>query len=125
MLPHNEQRFRELSGDVDDRVSGRFSLAELNTFLTGLSRLELRPAVSTPPPATLSAYSSNYVAAMVEYVCGRRDIDPPAWTRSIEVLPEPQFGTALQSLRLHLLTCSPPPFRRRNIFVDTSIGGQV
>lgn len=26
------------------------------------------------------------------------------------------------SLRLHLLTRSPPPFRRRNLFVDSSIG---
>ena len=44
---------------------------------------------------------------------------------AIEALSEPEFGSQLQSLRLHLLTHSPPPFRRRNIFIDTSIGGQV
>jgi len=31
----------------------------------------------------------------------------------------------LQSLRLHLLTHSPPPFRRRNIFIDSSPDKQV
>lgn len=118
-------RFCELVAQVDDPVSGRYSLAELNAFLSRLSALELPPAVSILPPANLSAYSSNYVAAMVEYACGRRGIDPPGWTRAIEVMPEPRFGSQLQSLRLHLLAHSPPPFRRRNIFIDTSIGGQV
>jgi hypothetical protein len=28
-------------------------------------------------------------------------------------------------LRAHLLTSSPPPFRRRNIFIDTTLGGRV
>jgi hypothetical protein len=40
-------------------------------------------------------------------------------------LEEPAFGTALQSLRLHLLTHSPPPFRLRNIFIDSSLGQRV
>jgi hypothetical protein len=35
------------------------------------------------------------------------------------------FCSSLQSLRMHLLTHSPPPFRRRNIFIDSSLGQRV
>jgi len=31
----------------------------------------------------------------------------------------------LLGLRLHLLTHSPAPFRRRNIFIDASVGARV
>jgi hypothetical protein len=35
------------------------------------------------------------------------------------------FGSTLVSLRLYLLTHSPPPFRRRNIFIDATVGSSV
>jgi hypothetical protein len=35
------------------------------------------------------------------------------------------FGSELQSLRLYLLTHSPPPFRARNIFIDSSLGDRI
>jgi hypothetical protein len=35
------------------------------------------------------------------------------------------FGSDLQNLRLYLLTHSPPPFRRRNIFIDSTLGDRV
>jgi hypothetical protein len=62
---------------------------------------------------------------MVEYACAKRSVAPPAWTRTVTPLPDPVFATALQSLRLHLLTHSPPPFRARNIFIDASVGERV
>ena len=124
-LPRQALRFSELVAGVDDPVSRRYALAELSTLLARLSAPELQAAVAVAPPVTLSAFSSNYVAAMVEYACVRRGLSPPSWTRAIEALSEPVFATQLRSLRLHLLTRSPPPFRRRNIFIDTSIGGQV
>ena len=43
----------------------------------------------------------------------------------IAPLASPVFGSKLESLRLYLLTHSPPPFRRRNIFIDASIGARV
>jgi hypothetical protein len=61
----------------------------------------------------------------VEYACAKRALAVPKWTRMVEPLPEPVFATELQSLRLHLLTHSPPPFRARNIFIDATLGGQV
>jgi hypothetical protein len=61
----------------------------------------------------------------VEYACARRGIEVPAWTGQIPPLASPLFGSQLESLRLYLLTHSPPPFRRRNIFIDASIGARV
>jgi hypothetical protein len=40
-------------------------------------------------------------------------------------LAEPYFATSLKSLREHLLVAAPIPFKRRNIFVDASVGARV
>ncbi len=117
-------RFQELIGTAAE-AEPSFALAELNSFLSKLSGGELRDAVAAWPMVTLTPYVGNYVAAMVEYACGRRAMAPPAWTRSIEPLIEPVFASALQSLRVHLLIHSPAPFRRRNIFIDSSLGARI
>jgi hypothetical protein len=103
----------------------RYALAELNTLLSGLTATELRDAIAGPAPAGLSAFVANYVAAMVEYACAKRAVAVPTWVRDIAPLAEPAFGTTLKSLRLHLLTRSPLPFRRRNIFIDATLGDQA
>ena len=123
VLPDTQQQFLTLVEGVGENA--RFVLADLNDLLTALSADELQIAVSQYPPAKLSAYYQNYIAAMVELACARRKIEPPAWTREVEPLPQPVFGSDLLSLRLHLLRSSPPPFRNRNIFIDTSLGGRV
>jgi uncharacterized protein (DUF1778 family) len=118
-------RFQDCTRSCASASTPSFALAELNTLLSGLNAAELRDAVAVASSATLSAFLANYVAAMVEYVCAQRAIAAPPWTRAVEPLADPSFGSSLQSLRLHLLTHSPPPFRRRNIFIDSSIGQQV
>ena len=123
-------------GSLDDRAAAlweklkdeharRFALAELNDFLTSLGAIELRGAFRTPPPASVPAETANYVAAMVELACAKHRIAPPDWTHAIAPLTTPWFGSTLAGVRLHLLAHSPPPFRRRNIFIDTSLGGRV
>jgi hypothetical protein len=118
-------RFQDCVRDCADSASPRFALAELNSLLSNLTAGELRDAIATPPPPGLSPFLSNYIAAMVEYACGQRAVAVPEWTRSIEPLVEPVYGSALQSLRLYLLTHSPPPFRVRNIFIDATLGDRV
>lgn len=108
-----------------DEPSRRFALAELHDLLAALDADELRRASASPPPQSLPPETANYVAAMVEYACAKRGIEAPAWTRTIAPLAAPAFGSQLESLRLQLLARSPPPFRRRNIYIDTSIGGRV
>ena len=117
-------RFQELVADAAGPAPS-FALAELNSLLSKLSGGELREAVAAGPTIALTPYVANYVAAMVEYACGRRAMAAPAWTRSIVPLSEPVFASSLQSLRLHLLIHSPAPFRRRNIFIDSSLGARI
>lgn len=125
LLSTPAQRFADLVEACASTESSGYGLAELNSFLTDLSAAELRIAVAAMPAAKLTAYLTNYIAAMVEYACERKAVAVPAWTRAVEPLSEPVFASGLQSLRLHLLTHSPPPFRRRNIFIDSSLGARV
>lgn len=125
VLPDSAAQWQQHLRDLVRSNGGRIALAGLSGWLSGLSSGELRVAVASAPPADLSSFESNYVAAMVESACSAHDLPAPQWTREIAPLREPAFGTELMSLRLHLLVHSPPPFRRRNLFIDTSVGGQV
>jgi hypothetical protein len=102
-----------------------FALAELNSLLSRLTAVELADAIAAPPTVTLTPFLANYIAAMIESACEKRGMPVPGWTRTIGPLSEPVFGSALQSLRLYLLTHSPASFKRRNIFIDSSLGDQV
>ena len=125
LLPVAATRFQALTAACVGEDDRRFALAGLNTFLAGLGAGELRDAVAARPQKALAPIPANYIAAMVESACARSRVAPPAWTGEIAPLAEPLFGSELQSLRLYLLTHSPPAFRRRNIYIDASIGAQV
>ena len=124
LLSAPARRFQELTEACADSADACFALAELNTWLASLVAGELREAVTSPPPA-LTPYFANYVVAMVEQACTKHGVVPPSWTRAIAPLAEPVFGSTLMSLRLYLLTHSPAPFRRRNIFIDSGVGTRI
>ena len=124
VLPGRAARWRELAHAVASSDDQRLALAALSSWLAGLAAAELADALEAPPPR-LPAYPANTVAAMVEHACAAAGVNPPAWTRQVAPLASPVFGSALSSLRLHLLANSPAAFRRRNLFVDTAVGGQV
>jgi hypothetical protein len=117
-------RFQECVAECANHVEPSFALAELNALLSSLTASEMRHAIAAPPSVALTPFVANYLAAMVEYGCSRCRIPPPVWTRAVAPLDNPVFGTTLQSLRLHLLTQSPPPFRHRNIFIDATLGAR-
>jgi hypothetical protein len=123
-MPAPALRFQELTRTCAESSQARFALAELNSWLADLGAGELQEAVSSPP-AGLTPYLANYIAAMVESACARRGVGPPSWVHATAPLAEPVFGSELMSLRLYLLTHSPAPFRRRNIFIDASVGSRV
>ena len=125
MLSAPATAFQEAVTALSGAAEPSFALAELHSLLAGLTAAELRQAVAVAPQAELSPFLANYIAAMSETACSQRGLPAPAWTRKIEALAEPVFGSALPSLRLYLLTHSPAPFRRRNIFIDSSVGAQV
>lgn len=126
LLPARAGEFARLVADCRPGERGRYALAALNAFLASLADAELAEAVGQrPEPWPRDAIIANRVAAMVEHACARQRVAMPAWLREIEPLASPVFDSELKGLRLHLLSHSPPAFRRRNLFVDSSIGDQV
>jgi hypothetical protein len=121
------EAFRSLTAQLDDQnrtgeAKPAFILAELNDLLTAAAanqfELLARPPIHDP-------YLANYVAAMVEQAAHFLGVLPPAWTSGVAPLSQPVFAVPWPSLRAHLLLESPVPFRRRNIFIDSSIGARV
>lgn len=125
VLPRLGEAFQSLVRRARLANPPGFALAELHTFLEGLTPAELSEGAAAAPDVALPPFLANYVAAMVETACLRKSERVPEWTRRIAPLSEPAFGSSLQSLRMHLLTHSPPAFRRRNIFIDSTLGAQV
>ncbi|TLZ29562.1 MAG: DUF1778 domain-containing protein [Gammaproteobacteria bacterium] len=125
VLPVPAREFQEALRALTGSAAPSFALADINSLLSKLIPTELRDAVAAPPEDELPPFLANYVSAMVEAACAKHRIGVPTWTRRIAPLDEPAFGSTLGSLRLHLLTHSPAPFRRRNIFIDATLGDRV
>jgi hypothetical protein len=124
-LPMPEREFHESVRALKGPHDPSFTLAALNSLLSRLTATELREAIASAPTVELPPFLANYVAAMVETACEKRGLRLPAWVHSIAPLASPAFASTLQRLRLYLLTHSPAAFRRRNIFIDASLGAQV
>ena len=119
-------RFEELLGTLITVTEHRFVLAELNDRLSVLTPADLREAMAQAAVNELSPFLQNYVAAMVEHASYMKGVSAPAWTSRIAPLERPWFASTLKSLRMHLLrSSSPVAFRRRNIFIDATIGARV
>jgi hypothetical protein len=99
-----------------------YAFAELHDFLLALSPSQVATALETLPDVKLTALRANQVAAMVETAGSQKGSALPEWVCRVPPLTEPWFASSLTSLRLHLLTCTPPAFRRRNLFVDSTLG---
>ena len=125
LLPGRAAQWQGLLRDLLVPEDKRLALAALSHWLADSDPGKLADVLESPPSPGLPEQLANTVAAMVEHVCAARGQKPPAWTSEIAPLAQPSFGSALLSLRLHLLTNSPAAFRRRNLFVDTVVGGQV
>jgi hypothetical protein len=105
---------------AESRIS--YPLAELNDLLAAAAAEDI-PRL--PEPRIEDPYRLNYVTAMVEVAAHRAGVLPPAWVDRVHPLAFPVFVDPSLRLRAHLLTASPPPFRRRNIFIDSTIGDRV
>jgi hypothetical protein len=125
VLPQPARRFDGLVRQLAGSRQPAFALAEINDFLSACAVSEFQAAVAEPPRARPGVEWANYLAAMIEYGAGRRGVPVPSWVRDIPPLERPLFGSELPSLRLYLLAHSPAPFRRRNIFIDATLGDRV
>lgn len=124
-LPAPAARFADLLDELRREERPSYVLAALNDFLTGLAAADLAAAVADADLAGLSPFLRNYVAAMVEQAAQRRRVAPPAWARDVEPLEEPWFAVPFAGLRPHLLATAPVAFKRRNLFVDSTVGDRV
>ena len=125
VLPARSLRFHDILHSLRDDEACRFGLAALNDFLSDLGVTEFVSAVESAELADLSPFVANYVCALVEQAAQLYNLPSPAWTNAVEPLSEPYFAAPLMSLRPHLLRASPVPFRRRQLFVDSSLGDRV
>lgn len=125
VLSAGSARFAQILQGIADDNEYRFWLAELNDFLAGLAPVEFDDALEVAELGILSPYLQNYVAAMVEQAAHQKAVDSPVWVREVEPLEEPQFAVPFPSLRAHLLRAAPVAFKRRNLFVDSSVGDRV
>lgn len=124
-LPRGRLRFQELVMSAGEEADRRFALAQLNDLLTGLTGVELVDAVEHAQVSHLQPFVQNYVAAMVEQAAYMKGVRPPSWVAEVAPLEMPHFALPFHGLRLHLLRASPVPFKRRNIFIDSSLGARV
>ena len=126
VLPPVEREFQTFSRELVSRPDVRsFTFAELQDWFNRLTGGEFVRAVCYAPEARLPPFEANYLAAIVEHAAAIKGVVPPRWTVTVEPLDAPWFASSLKSLRLHLLTRSPPPFRRRNLFIDSSLEQRV
>lgn len=102
-----------------------FCLAMISDFLLSLETYDLNRATDVPLPHSLTPLRANYLAAMVEHTAITKGATPPSWTNNIKPLSDPWFGTDLRSVRLYLLAASPLAFKRRNIFIDSTVGNRI
>lgn len=112
----------KMSKDITNKS---FYLSDLNDYLTNLSANEFLIALDTRPNVKLSISDWNIIVAMIDYAAYKKRAKSPDWLNDVEPLQHPLFATELTTVRQYLLITSPIAFRRRNIFVDTSIGGMV
>jgi hypothetical protein len=122
--PPAQARMAELVSGLG-REPDRFALAELNDLLSAATPAELRAAVGDLDVSALSPFLQNYIAAMVEQAAARNGDDPPPWAGHVAPLDRPHFAVPFPRLRPYLLRASPVAFKRRNIFIDATLGDRV
>lgn len=125
IFPSQQKYFHDLLVKLGESQNKKLLLADLHDFLEKLEANEFKQTLESSPVTELGNYLNNYVAAMIEHAAYKKRAAIPDWINNISPLQKPVFGSDLKSLRLYLLSHSPAAFRRRNIFIDSSIGERV
>jgi hypothetical protein len=124
-IPEARLQFETIIRALKHGGADTFQLATLNDLLTRLPAPEFQDGVAAADLSGLSSFHANYVTAMVELAASLKGVAVPDWASEVPPLDAPWFATTLPSLRQHLLNSSPVPFKRRNLFIDSSIGSRV
>lgn len=124
-LPAAAAKVTTVIGRLGGPDGHKYGLAELNDLLAALPGAAFADAVADVDVHKLSRFLQNYVAAMVEHAAHQKLVPPPAWAAGVEPLETPYFAVEFPRLRMHLLRTAPVAFKRRNLFVDATVGDRV
>ncbi len=119
------EKFQDMLKTLKSEPKKSYLLAEIHDLLQSVTTSEFEDMVAEPARVSLEPYWGNYIAAMIEHAGAKRGVPAPSWVSDVKSLDRPVFGTDLENLRLYLLTHSPVSFRKRNIFIDSTIGERV
>ena len=111
-------------GQIAIASDSSYALAFLNDSLMKVPKHTWSDLVSIKPE-NLNFENLCYVASMIEHAAEIRELNTPLWVNDIGALQTPYFVSTFKNLRLYLLINSPVSFRKRNIFIDASIGDRV
>ena len=124
-LAKERTQFESITRNLTQTCDPSYAFASLHDLLKQLDPGEFETTLGAPPSAHLDEKTKAIIAAMIEQAAVQKKATPPAWVLDTPALSQPYFASELCSLRLYLLQNSPPPFRRRNLFVDSSIGTRI
>lgn len=105
--------------------SATFPLASVSDLISKISSAELSHLLRFPPSVKLAPEVLAYLASMLEHAAYDKKTEIPQWVSQVPPLESPIFGSSLISLREHLLINSPAAYKKRNIFIDSPVGGRV
>lgn len=125
LLPPARARLLDIVGALRRGEDWRFALADLNDLLSGLTASAFTEMVDNLDLRELTPFLRNYVTAMIEQAGTQKGARVPAWTLDVEPLEDPYFAVPFTSLRPYLLRAAPAAFRRRNLFIDATVGDRV
>jgi hypothetical protein len=125
LLPPARARLLDIVGALRRGEDRRFALADLNDLLSGLTAAAFTEIVDNLDLRELTPLLRNYVTAMIEQAANQKGTPAPRWTLDVEPLEDPYFAVPFTSLRVHLLRAAPVAFRRRNLFIDATVGDRV
>jgi len=107
------------------REDDRYVLSEVHDLLASLAPAEFTTAVARLDVGRLPPWLRNYVTAMIEHAAHQKGEPPPAWAEDVTPLERPWFAVTFPRLRPYLLRAAPVAFKRRNLFVDATVGDRV
>ena len=125
VLSQKQLQFAKLVKDIGLANDSSFAFAAMSDFISNLNASEFEEALGSLPQTIISLEDQNYLAAMIEYSAALKGIPAPDWTMEILPLSKPFFGSEIKKIKKDLLLSSPVAFRKRNIFVDSSVGDRV
>ena len=125
IVPRPSLELQEIVDKLRNDSEASYVLAELSDFIFKLDKTEFERACLGLSLDQLSIFYRTYVASMLEVAAMQKNASLPEKILVVPALAKPYFGSDLKNLRLYLLTNSPAAFKKRNIFIDSSVGDRV